>query len=705
MLNDLLQKADRETAGTEAKLSAVEEAMVAAAACSRLVAESESCKSTVEREKLRHLIHARRMLKENPCLTEPARMQKQRALCKDIQKLMRKHLRAKKVEKIRSILSNFRGLKEIAWIKGTSSRKSIEAMKDRDGKTVTDKEGISNVFANFYEELYCRQSHGRGEEPNGAHPLDLGQPAAEFSMTEIEAALNTMRRGKAGDDAGIVAEMIKDGSQLLLQTILDLFNEVLALREGTAPSSWKCSRLSVIFKKGDRDLPKNYRPIALLSILYKLFSRMLCNRLADLILPQQGPEQAAYRPSFSTGDHLLTTALLIERSQEYNVPVWTALVDFEKAFDMVDQGELWNVLQRQGVPEQYLALLKQIYRDQVAYVHAGARSRNISIERGVRQGDPLSALLFIAIMQDLCGTLQVKWAKASARRKGHPFGIEIAKDGRFLTNLRFADDVLLVAQSKSDLVKMLTHFSDRSSVYGLKLNYDKTKILTWDRLRRGCSAVTIHGRQVEVLAENQAEKYLGRKLCFQNSQATELNHRLACAWASFHKHKSELCGKNYNVNDRVKLFEAVVSTTLLYGCCSWALTMKMEKILVVQRRRMLRYVFRVHRQPSETWVEYMKRSAAHIDELSERQGLQTWAHTYRQTKWRFAGATARQTDNRWSKVILGWKPDSELGRDRGRPVTRWSDDIEALAGGSWQTAAEDTNLWSSLERGFVERIL
>ena len=133
--------------------------------------------------------------------------------------------------------------------------------------------------------------------------------------------------------------------------------------------------------------------------------------------------------------------------------------------------------------------------------------------------------------------------------------------------------------------------------------------------------------------------------------------------------------------------------------------MKMEKILVVQRRRMLRYVFRVHRQPSETWVEYMKRSAARIDELSERQGLQTWAHTYRQTKWRFAGATARQTDNRWSKVILGWKPDSELGRDRGRPVTRWSDDIEALAGGSWQKAAEDTNLWSSLERGFVERIL
>ena len=125
---------------------------------------------------------------------------------------------------------------------------------------------------------------------------------------------------------------------------------------------------------------------------------------------------------------------------------------------------------------------------------------------------------------------------------------------------------------------------------------------------------------------------------------------------------------------------------------------------MVERRRMLRYVFRVHRHASETWVEYMKRSAARIDEISEQQGLQSWVRTYRQTKWRFAGATARQTDGRWSKAILGWKPDSGLGRDRGRPVTRWSDDIEALAGGSWAEAAQDHKLWALLERGFVDRI-
>ena len=297
-------------------------------------------------------------------------------------------------------------------------------------------------------------------------------------------------------------------------------------------------------------------------------------------------------------------------------------------------------------------------------------------------------------------------AKASSRRKGHPFGIDIAKDGRFLTNLRFADDVLLVAQSKSDLVKMLTHFSKQASYYGLKLNYDKTKVLTWNHLSQGHSSIIVGDQAVEILAEDKAEKYLGRKLCMFKCQEAEFNNRLACAWASFHEHKSELCGKHYHLKDRMKLFEAVVSTTLLYACCAWGLTKKMDRNLNVARRRMLRYVFRIYRQTNETWVEYMQRSAQRVDEISRALlSLKTWVASYRRAKWRFAGETARRTDGRWSTAILGWKPELGFGRAQGRPVTRWSDDIEALAGGSWQTVAMDVDLWSTLEAGFVERIV
>ena len=251
---------------------------------------------------------------------------------------------------------------------------------------------------------------------------------------------------------------------------------------------------------------------------------------------------------------------------------------------------------------------------------------------------------------------------------------------------------------------MLFHFSQRAGNYGLKLNFEKTKAITWNHLSQGCDNLMIAGQQVRLLAEDQSEKYLGRKLCFQNFQVAELEHRLASAWGAFHKHKSELCSKHYCLKDRVRLFEAMVSTTVLYGCCAWALTRKMEQTLVTERRRMLRYVFRCHRHASETWVEYMKRSADRIDTISAQHGLQTWTAMYRQTKWRFAGTTARRTDGRWSTTILGWKPDPKHVRDQGRPFTRWSDDIEALAGGSWQEIACDADLWASLERGYVERV-
>ena len=111
---------------------------------------------------------------------------------------------------------------------------------------------------------------------------------------------------------------------------------------------------------------------------------------------------------------------------------------------------------------------------------------------------------------------------------------------------------------------------------------------------------------VEVLDEKAAEKYLGRKLCFEDGQETEFKNRFAAAWAAFHRHKGELCNKFYCLRDRVKLFDAVVSPVVLYACSTWTLTKRMETKLQVERRRVLRYVFRIFRRRApneeEEWV-------------------------------------------------------------------------------------------------------
>ena len=71
-------------------------------------------------------------------------------------------------------------------------------------------------------------------------------------------------------------------------------------------------------------------------------------------------DQAAYRRHFSTEDHLLSVTLLIEKSHEYNHPLWLTFVDFEKAFDTAMLTALWSVLEEQGVPDHYIDILRSV---------------------------------------------------------------------------------------------------------------------------------------------------------------------------------------------------------------------------------------------------------------------------------------------------------------------------------------------------------
>jgi hypothetical protein len=213
---------------------------------------------------------------------------------------------------------------------------------------------------------------------------------------------------------------------------------------------------------------------------------------------------------------------------------------------------------------------------------------------------------------------------------------------------------------------------------------------------------------VQIRREDESERYLGRKLTFKDHNEVELANRTAAAWAAFHKHKEEPCNRHYRIEDRVRLFEAVVTPTALYGCAAWALTSKMSDNLKTARRKMLRYVFHLHRRRAgphaETWVEYMRRSARQVDELTLKYGIEEWTTMHRRRKWAFAGQTARQTDSRWSTLSLEWKPHEGHGRSRGRPRTRWSDDLEKYAGGSWPDEALDSELWKALEEGYVRRM-
>ncbi|GFO00543.1 endonuclease-reverse transcriptase [Plakobranchus ocellatus] len=157
---------------------------------------------------------------------------------------------------------------------------------------------------------------------------------------------------------------------------------------GKIPACWEEAKIIIIYKKGDPGDIKNYRPIRLLSHSYKLFTRLLQKRMERILDENQPRDQAGFRKGCSTIDHIYTLNQVIEKSNEYNLPLCVGFIDYEKAFDSVEHFAIFDALRKININETYVTILENIYRNASASVHIdNLESEPFPIHRGVRQGD------------------------------------------------------------------------------------------------------------------------------------------------------------------------------------------------------------------------------------------------------------------------------------------------------------------------------
>ena len=219
---------------------------------------------------------------------------------------------AVKTAKVCQVLEEFKDLGQIAEIKRKGKKGCISSIVDKDGKEVSDTKDIAEVFADFYEALYKEDS----EKVYDYKVQGEGMEVSPITPKEVRSQLKKMKKSKAADDAGIVCELLCEGSETLIETIADMFTSILQ-PGATLPPSWKSSSIRVLFKKGDPKIPGNYRPVCIIPILYKLFSKIFCERIKGNLLEAQSEDQAGFRPGFSCEDHLFTITMLAEKSNGF----------------------------------------------------------------------------------------------------------------------------------------------------------------------------------------------------------------------------------------------------------------------------------------------------------------------------------------------------------------------------------------------------
>ena len=150
----------------------------------------------------------------------------------------------------------------------------------------------------------------------------------------------------------------------------------------------------IIFKKGNTKDLKNYRPIYLLSNIYKVLKKILPKRLEKTLDDNQPREQVGFRNGYSTTDHIHVVNQLKEKCREYNIPLRIAFV-----VNSVQTQAVLTSLQEQGIEDMYIELSREFYTNSTVTVHLHKESNTINIRTGVRQGDTISPKLFTAALE------------------------------------------------------------------------------------------------------------------------------------------------------------------------------------------------------------------------------------------------------------------------------------------------------------------
>jgi hypothetical protein len=266
-----------------------------------------------------------------------------------------------------------------------------------------------------------------------------------------------------------------------------------------------------------------------------------------------------------------------------------------------------------------------------------------------------------------------KWA---ARKYGRELG---NGSGIFLTNLRFADDILLVARTLPQLKQMIADVCVDSAKVGLELHPDKTKIQhNGIGYGSGVEMAPVMDMKIQVLGPTISNMYLGRSLCMTSPHDAELDHRVRKAWAKFGVFKNELTDKEIPLHLRMKLFHSVVSPTALYGCCSWVMTSARRLKLRRTQLKMMRLILCRRRTYNadgalETWVDCLQRVTGEARLAAEEHSIPNWAEIQTERLESWNTRLQQMNGERWAKQLLEWCPDGR--RSRGRPSARWADEL------------------------------
>ena len=385
------------------------------------------------------------------------------------------------------------------------------------------------------------------------------------------------------------------------------------------------------------------------------------------------------------------------------MPLYIAFIDLTKALELVSRKGLFQLLKKIGCPPQLLSITASFHDDMKGIVsYDGEASEPFEIKSGVKQGCVLAPTLFGIFFSLLLRFFAFSHSEDGVhlhtRSDGKLFNLSRLKAKTkirtvLIREMLFADDAALTSHTEEGLQRLISQFAHACKEFGLTISIKKTNVMGQDT--PAPPSISIDD---EVLEVTDHFTYLGSTVSSNLSLDVEIDRRIAKAAAVMSKlNKRVWANGQLTMNTKLKVYQACVLSTLLYGSESWTTYARQENRLESFHLRCLRRILGI------TWQDKVT-----IVAVLEQAGSLSMHLMLSQRRLRWLGHVRRMEDGRIPKDVLY----GELAfgrRPAGRPALCYKDvykrdlKVTDIDTGSWESLAEDRGRWRQAVQSGVRR--
>lgn len=356
------------------------------------------------------------------------------------------------------------------------NNKTITRLKIGENAFTSNQFEILTKEKIFYESLYKTKNVNPGKfngsiffNPENISPLtEENKTSCEGSITVDECleALKDFKSGKTPGTDGFPAEFYRFFWTEISNELIDSFN--YAFKSGSLSISQRRGIISLIPKKfKDKTILENLRPISLLNVDYKILTKTIAKRLEKVLPNIINIDQTGYVKGRYIGENIRLIQDVIHFTNLTNQKGIAIFLDFKKAFDSVEWSYLNAALELFNFGPDILNWIKIIYNDvSSCVVNNGHGSTFFHLQRGVRQGCPLSGILFV---------LGIELFARALKNKASVKGIRV--DDHEIKIVQYADDTTVFVRDKESVLELLDFLREFNSLSGLEINTSKTEAM------------------------------------------------------------------------------------------------------------------------------------------------------------------------------------------------------------------------------------